>query len=63
MCEKTQAELLKEELFYSAQHASYTCEDDEIAVATCRLLAGDGYSIYKSLIGLVVGECLHNIRN
>ena len=33
MCEKTQAELLKEELFYSAQHASYTCDDDEIAVA------------------------------
>ncbi|MBQ8763381.1 MAG: aminopeptidase [Clostridia bacterium] len=33
MSEKTQAELLKEELFYSAQHASYTCDDGEIAVA------------------------------
>ena len=33
MCEKTQAELLKEELFYSAQHASYVCDDSEIAVA------------------------------
>ena len=33
MCDKTQAELLKEELFYSSSHASYTCGDDEIAVA------------------------------
>ncbi len=33
MCEKTQAELLKEELFYSAEHASYTCGNDEIADA------------------------------
>lgn len=33
MCEKTQAELLKEELFYSAQHASYVCDESEIEVA------------------------------
>ena len=33
MSEKTQAELLKEQLFYSADHASYVCEDDEIAQA------------------------------
>ena len=33
MSEKTQAEILKEELFYSPDHASYVCEDDEIAQA------------------------------
>ena len=33
MSEKTQAELLKEELFYSPDHASYLCEDDEIMQA------------------------------
>ncbi len=33
MSEKTQAEILKEELFYSSEHASYTCSDEEIAQA------------------------------
>lgn len=33
MSEKTAAEMLKEELFAETKHASYTCTDDEIAVA------------------------------
>ncbi|MBQ2974293.1 MAG: aminopeptidase [Clostridia bacterium] len=33
MCEKTQAEILKEELFATQEHAAYTCEEGEIAVA------------------------------
>ncbi len=33
MSEKTQAEILKEELFYSPDHAAYICDDDEIAQA------------------------------
>lgn len=33
MNEKTQADLLKEELFSSPAHAAYTCSDDEIAQA------------------------------
>ena len=33
MCDKNPAELLKEELFYSPEHASYTCTDDEIRIA------------------------------
>ena len=33
MSEKTQAEILKEELFYSPDHASYLCDDAEIALA------------------------------
>ena len=33
MSEKTQAEILKEELFYSPEHAAYTCEEGEIAKA------------------------------
>ena len=33
MSEKTQAEILKEELFAKQEHASYTCEENEIAVA------------------------------
>ena len=33
MSEKTQAEILKEQLFASCDHASYTCGDDEIATA------------------------------
>ena len=31
--EKTQAELLKEELFATSSHAAYTCPDEEIAQA------------------------------
>ena len=33
MSEKTQAEILKEELFYSPEHAAFACEDEEIAKA------------------------------
>ena len=33
MCEKTQAETLKEELFYSPEHASYLCDDGETEAA------------------------------
>lgn len=33
MSEKTQAEILKEELFYSPEHAAYTCEEGEIEKA------------------------------
>ena len=33
MCEKNPAELLKEQLFYSPEHASYLCSDDEIKAA------------------------------
>ena len=33
MSEKTQAEILKEELFYSPDHAAYICDDDEIKQA------------------------------
>ena len=33
MCEKTQAEILKEELFAKQEHVAYTCEENEIAVA------------------------------
>lgn len=33
MCDKTPAEALKEELFYSPEHASYTCSDEEIRLA------------------------------
>ena len=33
MSEKTAAEMLKEERFAETKHASYTCTDDEIAVA------------------------------
>ncbi len=33
MSEKTQAEILKEELFYAPDHASYLCNDAEIAQA------------------------------
>ncbi len=33
MCEKSQAELLKEKLFAKQQHASFTCKENEIAVA------------------------------
>lgn len=33
MSEKTQADILKEELFYSPEHAAYTCEDGEIEKA------------------------------
>jgi glutathione synthase/RimK-type ligase-like ATP-grasp enzyme len=33
MSEKTQAELLKEELFATSSHAAYTCPDEEIAQA------------------------------
>lgn len=33
MIEKTEAELMMEELFYAPKHASYVCEDDEIALA------------------------------
>ncbi len=33
MCDKTPAELLKDELFASNEHAAYTCDDDEIKVA------------------------------
>ncbi len=33
MSEKTQAEILKEELFYAPKHASYVCSDEEIAAA------------------------------
>ena len=33
MSEKTQAEILKEELFYSPEHAAYTCENGEIETA------------------------------
>ncbi len=33
MCEKTETELLKEELFYDHQHASYEFDPDEIAQA------------------------------
>ena len=33
MSEKTQAEILKEELFYAPEHASYLCDEAEIAQA------------------------------
>ncbi len=33
MAEKTQAEILKEELFYTPEHASYVCDEAEIAQA------------------------------
>ncbi len=33
MSEKTKADILKEELFYSPEHASYTCEDGEVEKA------------------------------
>ncbi len=33
MSEKTQAEILKEELFYSPEHAAYSCEEGEIEKA------------------------------
>ncbi len=33
MSEKTQADILKEELFYSPEHAAYTCEEGEIEKA------------------------------
>lgn len=33
MCEKSQAELLKEKLFAKQQHAALTCKENEIAVA------------------------------
>ena len=33
MCDKTPAEALKEELFYSPEHASYICSDVEVKVA------------------------------
>ncbi len=33
MSEKTKAEMLKEELFYSPEHAAYTCEEGEIEAA------------------------------
>ena len=33
MSEKTQAEILKEELFYTPDHASYLCDESEIRVA------------------------------
>ena len=33
MSEKTQAEILKEELFAKQEHAVYTCEENEVAVA------------------------------
>ncbi len=33
MSEKTQAEILKEQLFYSPDHAAYVCDDEEIAQA------------------------------
>ena len=33
MSEKTQAEILKEELFYTPDHTSYFCDDEEIAQA------------------------------
>lgn len=33
MSEKTQAEILKEELFYAPEHVSYLCDRDEIAQA------------------------------
>ena len=33
MCEKTPADALKDELFYSPEHAAFTCEDGEIETA------------------------------